>query len=557
MFMKDFFDLKLRRAIWVSFLKEENIKDGIDYFEKYISSLNDLCINENLKKDLNSEILLSKKIFVSFLNSLSDQLYQSKKYTEALICLVNCYKYKKDDIDIIEKIIVCMENCQQKDLEAALYEKLEILSKDNINAYKTLSKLYESCNDTNKAIKYYEKYYIAKSKNLNADELNLYGCLYNKLYNEKYNIEDAFKSLEFFQKALEIDKLNDIIIKNAIIMSGLTNNVKLEKQLWKIYMANFELSNDDKFDYAAFCLKNSDFENWYKYFDARFQKENNATIFPKLPAPLWHGTEDIKNSTLLIHYEQGFGDTFWITGYIERLKSKAKKIIYVVQDEVADLIRSSNLGVEVYGTNEINLEEIVYDYYIPAMSVPIALRLNKNNISVGGGYIKPNNDIFLDMQDQICHSQNFKIGICCSGSLEGDKTRNIDLENFLPLDDIDGIEIFSLDKQAMTEDFKIFKKHTINNVVFRFNDFEQTAALIQNLDLVITTDNVILNLAGAMGKKTFALFNWSYQFRWFDLSGEDVVYYNSVKPFVNKEMNNWSFSIKKIVDEIQKILRDI
>ena len=73
---------------------------------------------------------------------------------------------------------------------------------------------------------------------------------------------------------------------------------------------------------------------------------------------------------------------------------------------------------------------------------------------------------------------------------------------------------------------------------------------IKNLDIVVTTDNCIMNLAGALGIKTYAIFNWSYESRWFDLTGENTIWLTSVKPFVNNEMDNWDFSIDNILKEI-------
>ena len=99
----------------------------------------------------------------------------------------------------------------------------------------------------------------------------------------------------------------------------------------------------------------------------------------------------------------------------------------------------------------------------------------------------------------------------------------------------------------------MFRKNKIHNIVKDFNDFNQTAAAIENCDIILTTDNVIMNLSGALGKKTLALFNWYYDWRWFDIKGENITYLTSVKPFVNDKMNNWDYSINAAVAEIRKI----
>ena len=82
----------------------------------------------------------------------------------------------------------------------------------------------------------------------------------------------------------------------------------------------------------------------------------------------------------------------------------------------------------------------------------------------------------------------------------------------------------------------------------KFKNFTDTACAIKSMDLVITTDNVILNLSGALGVKTLGLFNKRTNFRWFKLQGDNVGYYDSVKPFQCKQQDQWDnvfFNIRK------------
>ena len=103
------------------------------------------------------------------------------------------------------------------------------------------------------------------------------------------------------------------------------------------------------------------------------------------------------------------------------------------------------------------------------------------------------------------------------------------------------------------EEYAFCKNNNIKILKKDLNNFAQTAAVIENMDIVVSTDNVILNLAGAMGKKTLGLFNWYYEYRWYDLTGEDVGWYTSVKPFINPSINDWQSSVTRVVEEIQKI----
>ena len=113
----------------------------------------------------------------------------------------------------------------------------------------------------------------------------------------------------------------------------------------------------------------------------------------------------------------------------------------------------------------------------------------------------------------------------------------------------DKIQLYSLQVGETSE--QISKYPQIIDLGKDFNDFTDTANAISGLDLVITSDNVILNLAGALGKRTYAIFNKYPNYRWFDLSGENVKWYNSVKPFQCDEENNWVSAFAKVEEALK------
>ena len=91
-------------------------------------------------------------------------------------------------------------------------------------------------------------------------------------------------------------------------------------------------------------------------------------------------------------------------------------------------------------------------------------------------------------------------------------------------------------------------KPKIKNLGDTFDTFSDTAAAIKNMDIIISTDNVILNLAGALGVKTYALFNKSTNYRWFKLEGNDVGWYSSVCPLQVDYTDNWNSVFLKLVN---------
>jgi ADP-heptose:LPS heptosyltransferase len=116
-----------------------------------------------------------------------------------------------------------------------------------------------------------------------------------------------------------------------------------------------------------------------------------------------------------------------------------------------------------------------------------------------------------------------------------------------------GVEFYSFQADEYAEQLKeIDKSIKIHNLAKHFNNFEDTACAMKCMDLIISTDNVVMNLAGALGIKTYGLFNVFTESRWYKTTGEDLGWYKSVKPFQAKTFNDWTNLIKEVKFAIQK-----
>lgn len=545
--------VKLNRAIYTALIKQGKIIEGINCFENYLNTLNAMLLNNKLKSEAESEISLAIYKFSELLKPIAQDYFDKKDFSNATICYTCLIKYNSNDIDVIKNCIKCIEETENYDIAIEILAYTSLLADYNTDLCKTMAELYDKHNDNNKSVEYMQKYTDTIGVNASAQDYNLLAHYYFKLYKENsFDINDALSSVKYFEKAYEMQPENKMFKRNLTIITDYISDFDKCKKYWNLLLENNfeELSNDDKYDYAAFCLKIADFEGFYKYFDCRFEKEHNATGFPKIKGKIWKG-ENLENSTLLIHKEQGFGDTILMYGYIPRIAKMAKHIIFVVQDNLYSLLKDNTYGVEILSDKNINLNKLKYDYYIPSMSIPIVLKVNKDNISVGSNFIKADEQKVKTYKEKYFNNNKLKIGISYSGASNGDHTRDINIKEFLPLDSIKNIEIYSLIKEAKDGDFECFKHNRVINLGKTFNSFADTAAAIENLDLLITGDNCIMNLSGALGKKTYCLFNHKYQFRWFDLTGENIVWLTSVKPYMNDKLNNWEYSINNVINDIK------
>ncbi len=550
--MDNFILLKLNRAIWVAFLEQGKIVEAANHFEMYKSSLL-TCKGQVAEDRIQEELYTAQVIFNSKLKNVAVKFYNDGDYANALIAYTTFFKYQPNDEGSLKNYIQCLRETKQFDLEISLLEYLEQIAKDNIEIYSMIADAYDRQNNNYKSTEMYEKYMKAKGEeNLTPEDYNFLGCYYNKLYSDDtHKKSDIMKSLDAFEKASDMVPHKRLFAKNVTIMAAKCNDFEAGRKYWDRQLEIDELTNDDKYDYAAYCLKTANFEEWWKYFDSRFQKEHNRTQFPQITKPRWDGEKDLSESTLLVHYEQGFGDTFLMWGYFPRLLKLAKRVIYVVQDGVYPLLKNNNLGVEIIPQSKADLKKIKFNYYIPSMSVPLALKVNRQTVGVGEGFITPDDELVEKFRAQYFDNDKFKIGIAFSGSVVGNHTRDIPIKAFGELDLLRNAELYCLTKDVSDTSLEVFQFNKVHNIAKKFNDFADTAAAIANCDIVITGDNCILNLAGGLGKKTYALFNWTHEFRWFDLTGDDVVWLSSVKPYVCDDIDDWEQTMHRVIEDVR------
>lgn len=554
--MDNLLKLQTQSVVHLALLEQGKIIDSIKTFEKYQNYLKTFKdADEQTQEIILKEINKIRQEYFSKLIHFGNLYVEKGDYSKASLCYTEVLQYIQKDIYILINYIICLYKLEQYDLEEEFLEYLEtIIPQDNALLYKDLSKFYTQINKTTTALSYLFKYAeIVGEENLSAQDYNMFGMLYNDLHiNHGRNIDDAFQSLDLYLKADEINPLSHKTTKNIALASALVNNLKVAKMYWDKLFKLGSLSPSDLLEYSTFCLKTGNFEEYYKYYDNRFVVEKYKNIYLKTNKPIWKG-QDLTDKTLLIQSEQGFGDTFLMSGYLTRLIPMAKKIIFLTQKETCSLIKESFEEVEVLPINYTDITKLEYDYYIPTMSIPSALNLTRENISVGAGYLKTNKDLTKKYKEKYFNNDKLKVGIAFMGNIQGKQLRDIPLEEFLPFDNLENIELYSLTIDKNAREYKIFKNnkvHVFNDII---KDFSDTASLVENCDIIITSDNCILNLAGALGKKTIGLFNWNYEARWFDLTGKDCGWFTSVKPIVNEEMNNWKPSIEKAIEEVKAL----
>ncbi|AFU19257.1 tetratricopeptide repeat protein [Actinobacillus suis] len=294
-------------------------------------------------------------------------------------------------------------------------------------------------------------------------------------------------------------------------------------------------------------------EGWQAY-EWRWKTDVETFQDTGWPIPRWQG-EDIGQAKLLVYAEQGFGDNIQFVRYALEAKKRGLNIVVVNHQPLENLL---NANLAQYGiTTSKNGEAISgLKYYVSMMSLPHYLGTRLDNIPYAEGYLLPETDHFIKWQQKIsaCNSaKKLKIGVVWAGSPKHHRNaiRSLQFEQFLPLFEFDA-EFHCLQKVVNEADYKRSEK--LKNLHFwqdDLTDFSDTAALIAQLDLVISVDTSVAHLAAAMSKPTWVLISYHPDFRWL-LAREDSPWYQSVRLFRQGFDFDWQPVITRVQQQLEQ-----
>lgn len=439
-----------------------------------------------------------------------------------------------------------------KDIEAiAIVNVYEKLSSNKRTTYHALANFYYSALDVpEKAIEYFEK--LIEVDPSNALAYNSIGHLYSKM-----NISDVLdKQLFYFQKAYEIAPDDANFVKSLLTVYEKTHNEEMVKVF---YPKLIELAHTPRhaLNYGLYEFSWGNIQKGYSYFIERFDLENYPVGYPKdilgLPTK-WNYKDDISDKVLLVHYEEGFGDSIMFGRFLPLIKPYAKEVVLVLQKGLIDLFENSPIfeGIKIFADLNSALDYIGNQKYVhmPLMDLPYPLGVDSYFIPYDTKYL-------CESEKQKYANDKLNIGIAYSGDVSANYNgRDVELKEFYELAKLEGVQLYSLQVGETSKQLETMPADvSIIDLGKTFDTFMDTANAIAGLDLVISSDNVILNLAGALGVRTIGVFNKYPNYRWFDLSGEDVVWYKSVKPLQCRTENNWSElfeQVKVLVVNIKK-----
>jgi tetratricopeptide (TPR) repeat protein len=308
-----------------------------------------------------------------------------------------------------------------------------------------------------------------------------------------------------------------------------------------------------QYNRSLFLLQSGDFANGWLSHEWRWYNTAKLTIGERraFSRPLWLGEQPIAGKRLLLHNEQGLGDTLQFCRFANTLADQGATVILQVQPPLGRLLEKSLERVSrVVADNGGALPE--YDYQCPLVSLPLALKTTLATIPSAAGYLRADPARTAQWQALLEPHTRPRVGLTWSGNLNhtNDQNRSFRLADWiehLPRE----LDYVCLQKDVRSEDAETLATHPwIARFERELQDFNDAAALCASVDLVICVDTSIAHVSGALGKPTWVLLPFNPDWRWL-LHRTDSPWYESVKLYRQMELGDWKGVFTRVAADLR------
>lgn len=308
---------------------------------------------------------------------------------------------------------------------------------------------------------------------------------------------------------------------------------------------------ETQYNLSIALLAAGQFEEGWRRHEARWQTRHLKDAYRKYTQPAWHG-ERQEGRVLFIHHEQGMGDTLQFCRYAPMAAELGLRVVMAVQKPLVRLIKSIEGIEEVMAGGE---EPSAFDFHCPMMSLPLALKTWLGTIPGGAPYLRPDEKDVLEWRKRLVPiaSDKVRVGLVWAGSARlhspslamTDRRRSISPEMLASVVKNGNIHFFSLQKEGP----KAPESLGLIDLMDECQDFADTAALIANLDLVITVDTAVAHLAGALGKPVWVMNRFDSCWRW-QRQRETTDWYPTMRLFNQPKAGDWASVTARIAAEL-------
>ena len=326
----------------------------------------------------------------------------------------------------------------------------------------------------------------------------------------------------------------------------------------RYYRRDLELRPDDPdshFSLAFILLQLGNYEEGWREFEWRFRREAARRTYPhSYPQPRWQG-EDFAGRTLLVHCEQGYGDTLQFIRYLPLVKERGGRVLLETPAPLAPLLESYPGIDELLIFNPETPCQATFDIVIPLLSLPLIFGTTPENIPGYRSRLRAGPARRQQWQELATNREKLQVGLVWRGKPRPDPLRSCPARELAPLcTEVAGISIYGLQSDPAPGEMELLAScsNFAGNLGPRLRDFADTAAVMEQLDLIISIDTAAAHLAGALGRKTWLLLPYTPDWRWF-LERQDSPWYPTMTLFRQPRPGDWQTPLTAIRRRLEQL----
>jgi tetratricopeptide (TPR) repeat protein len=511
-----------------------------------------------------------------FVNNLGRALTRLRRYADALDCYGDALALRPDYDDALINRGVTLSELKRHDEALACFDELLTRASDHADALLYRAHVLMGLDRFEQALDAYDDFLLARRSDRHEVYLNR-GFALTKLR----RFEEAFKSYEaalarkvdpaevLIARATtlrEMDRVGEAIaeIDRALAMRpdyaegykargfALVHAQRLPEAITSFKRAvelRADLAEAD-WNLGSLLLLHGNFHQGWRHYESR--RTRKGTIWTTLQGPEWRG-EPLRGKRLLLYAEQGFGDTLQFARFVGVAAGLGAQIIYGVYGPLAELFTAMD-GNPIIVRNGETLPP--YDYHAPIMSLPFILGLGENEIPADVPYLRADAARVESWKSKLPQS-TFRVGIVWQGS-KSDPERWVPLAAFAPLSRVPGVTLIGLQKTDGLEQLEALPPGMIVETLGPSFDagpdaFLDSAAVMMNLDLVVSIDTGLAHLAGALACPVWIVLKQIPDWRWM-LDRNDSPWYPTARLFRQRQKGEWEPVMKEVAAELALLI---
>jgi len=310
---------------------------------------------------------------------------------------------------------------------------------------------------------------------------------------------------------------------------------------------------DTLFNRALSLLTLGDLRRGFEQYEWRWKRSGMHDTRRSYGKPLWLGEYPLGRKTILLHAEQGLGDTIQFARYVPLVARSGATVVLEVHPELKTLLA----GLDGVASCHARGETLpAYDVHCPLGSLPLALKTEPTTIPADIPYLRADDARISKWRERFAPLPGKRVALAWAGNVShaNDRNRSIDLALLEPLFALEGVSFLSIQRELRGNDAEVLARQTnVTHLGGDLSDMADTAAVAALVDLTISVDTSVVHLTGALGRPVWVMLPFAPDWRW-TLTGDSSPWYPQARLFRQPALGEWPSLVATLRAELARFV---